>query len=62
MVNGPDGQWYCSDDEIGTDAGLEFNNATQGVYDIYVGTYSQGDRQTTLMISEIEMGYLPSRK
>ena len=62
VVNGPDGQWYCSDDEIGTDAGLEFNNATQGVYDIYVGTYSQGDRQTTLMISEIEMGYLPSRK
>ena len=61
-INGPDGQWYCSDDEIGTDAGLEFNNATQGVYDIYVGTYSRGDRQTTLMISEIEMGYLPSRK
>ncbi len=61
-INGPDGQWYCSDDEIGTDAGLEFNNATRGVYDIYVGTYSRGDRQTTLMISEIEMGYRPSRK
>lgn len=62
VINGPDGQWYCSDDEIGTDAGIEFNNATMGVYDIYVGTYSQGDRQTTLMISEIEMGYLPSNR
>ncbi|WP_306015035.1 hypothetical protein [Oceanicaulis sp. MMSF_3324] len=62
VINGPDGQWYCSDDEIGTDAGLDFTNATQGVYDIYVGTYSRGDRQTTLMISEIEMGYQPARK
>lgn len=61
-INGPDGQWYCSDDEIGTDAGIEFNSSTRGVYDIYVGTYSRGDRQTTLMISEIEMGYRPSRK
>ena len=61
-INGPDGQWYCSDDEIGTDAGLEFHDATRGVYDIYVGTYSRGERQTTLMVSEIEMGYRPTRK
>ena len=56
-VNGPDGRWQCSDDEIGTDAGIAFYGGQSGVYDIYVGTYSRGDRQTLLRISEIEMGY-----
>jgi hypothetical protein len=56
-INGPDGRWHCSDDEIGTDAGIGFYGGQSGVYDIYVGTYSRGDRQTLLRISEIEMGY-----
>lgn len=61
-INGPDGRWHCSDDEIGTDAGLAFYGGQSGVYDIYVGTYSRGDRQTRLRISEIEMGYAPMGK
>jgi hypothetical protein len=61
-INGPDGRWHCSDDEIGTDAGLAFYGGQSGVYDIYVGTYSRGERQTLLRISEIEMGYARSGK
>lgn len=61
-INGPDGRWHCSDDEIGTDAGIAFYGGQSGVYDIYVGTYSRGDRQTLLRVSEIEMGYARSGK
>jgi len=61
-INGPDGTWYCNDDEIGSDAGIAFRNSTSGVYDIYVGTYSSGRQQTTLRISEIAMGHGPSGK
>lgn len=61
-INGPDGRWHCSDDEIGTDAGIAFYGGQSGVYDIYVGTYSRGDRQTMLRVSEIEMGYARTGK
>lgn len=61
-INGPDGRWHCSDDRIGTDAGVEFNVNQSGVYDIYVGTYGSTQRNTTLMISEIQMGYNPGGK
>lgn len=62
VINGPDGQWFCSDDAIGTDAGLSFNFGMTGTYDIYVGTYGSTPAATTLMISEIELGYSPSPK
>ena len=56
-INAPDGSWHCSDDELGTDAGLSFFSQ-DGIYDIYVGTYSDGSYEsTTLMFSEIDMGY-----
>jgi len=61
-INGPDGRWSCSDDEVGTDAGISFYGGQSGVYDIYVGTYSRGDQRTLLRISEIEMGYGPTGK
>ena len=61
-INAPDGSWHCSDDALGTDAGISFNSGTNGVYDIYVGTYSSGDRPTTLRISEISLGHGPMGK
>lgn len=60
-INGPNGQWHCSDDEIGTDAGLTFRNQ-RGVYDIYVGVYSGSPQQTLLRVSEIAMGHAPAGK
>lgn len=61
-INSPNGSWHCSDDEVGTDAGISFFGGQSGVYDIYVGTYSRGDRSTQLRISEIRMGYGGSLK
>ncbi|MED5550467.1 MAG: peptidase [Pseudomonadota bacterium] len=61
-INAPDGQWFCNDDAIGTDAGISFTAGTRGVYDIYVGTYSSGRADTTLRISEIRLGYTPGGK
>ncbi|MCP2680476.1 hypothetical protein NHF45_13145 [Maricaulaceae bacterium NA33B04] len=57
-VNGPDGTWYCNDDgATGANAGVSLTSGTTGTYDIYVGTFSQGERQTRLNISEIAMDY-----
>jgi len=61
-INGPDGRWFCSDDALGTDAGLTFTSGQNGVYDIYVGTYGSSQASTTLMISEIQLGYNPGGK
>lgn len=45
LVNGPDGQWYCNDDTYGLNSAVTFAAPQDGVYDIWVGTYSdpQGD-------------------
>ena len=51
------GNWRCSDDELGTDAGLGYRNATRGTYDVWVGSYSSSRGNTQLMVSEISMGH-----
>jgi hypothetical protein len=56
-INGPDGTWYCNDDAVGTDAGISFPQGTNGTFDIYVGTFSGEQRQTTLRVSEISVGF-----
>ncbi len=44
VVNGPDGTWYCDDDGgEGLDPRLVFNPSMSGVYDVWVGSYSEGD-------------------
>lgn len=40
LVNGPDGQWYCNDDTWGLNSAVTFPTPQDGVYDIWVGTYS----------------------
>ena len=61
-INGPDGTWYCNDDADGLNAGISFPAGTSGIYDIYVGSFSQGIQQTTLRISEIALGHGPGGK
>lgn len=56
VVNAPDGSWWCDDDggEGAFNPGIMFNNPQQGVYDIWVGTYSQRDpAPARLNISEL---------
>ena len=57
LVNAPNGDWYCNDDaesSSGTNAGLLFDSALEGQYDIWVGTYEANDTGATarLLISE----------
>lgn len=57
VVNGPYGNWYCDDDSgEGLNPSLTFSNPQSGRYDIWVGSYSEGDyAQATLSISELGM-------
>ncbi len=58
VVNGPDGAWHCDDDSGGDlNPELMFDSPQSGVYDIYVGTFSQETYSSTdaeLFISELE--------
>jgi len=55
VVRTPNGQWLCEDDggHNGMNPGLRIDNAASGLYDIWVGTYSQGNAQAVLSISEL---------
>lgn len=55
VVNGPSGNWYCDDDSgEGLNPSLTFGNPQSGRYDIWVGSYREGDyANATLAISEL---------
>ncbi|MDP2139809.1 MAG: serine protease [Gammaproteobacteria bacterium] len=46
LINAPNGLWHCNDDfstQLGSTAGLTFEQPLAGVYDIWVGVYDQDD-------------------
>ncbi|MCG8468951.1 MAG: serine protease [Gemmatimonadetes bacterium] len=43
LVNLPDGSWSCNDDANGLDPEVTLSNPTEGQYDIWVGSYVQGE-------------------
>ena len=56
VVNGPDGSWYCDDDDgvNGMNPQVRFNHPASGRYEIWVGTYGRaGLRDARLNISEL---------
>lgn len=54
VINDPSGNWVCNDDNNGLDPGVHFENPQAGVYDIWVGTYSEGNgAEAQLRISEL---------
>jgi hypothetical protein len=59
IVSDPDGDWVCNDDYGGADPLVEFAPAEEGIYDIWVGSYSEEDLVAgTLYVTELE--YEPS--
>ncbi len=53
-VNAPDGTWYCVDDFSGLHPAIDFASPQSGQYDIFVGTYHEGDYpQVTLKVTEL---------
>ncbi len=62
IVNDSYGNWYCNDDFSGYDPMVELKNAESGQYDIWVGSYSDGEFIVgTLYITELDYdpGNLP---
>ena len=54
IINDPYGNWYCNDDYNGLDPQISFSYPAEGVYDIWVGSYSSDDyMRSTLNISEL---------
>jgi hypothetical protein len=52
LVNLPDGSWRCSDDELGRNPAVEVEAAEGGLYNVWVGTYSQsGGAPATLHVA-----------
>ena len=54
VINDPNGNWVCNDDNNGFNPGLRFESPQAGTYDIWVGTYREGDGvPARLEISEL---------
>ncbi len=56
VINDPYGAWVCDDDggNIGLNPSITFAQPVSGQYDIWVGTFAQGDLQpSTLNVSEL---------
>lgn len=55
LVNTPSGDWLCDDDSHGgLDPLVHIPSAADGLYDIWVGSYSDETHSATLHVSELE--------
>lgn len=56
VINAPDGNWYCNDDgSEGVDPMVVFGPAMSGDYEIWVGSFDEGEyHDATLEISELD--------
>lgn len=58
IVNLPNGEWVCNDDGAeGLNPGIQISDPQSGVYDIWVGTYSQQDDFPPAMLHISELGF-----
>ncbi len=55
VINAPDGSWHCNDDFNGLNPQVTFSNPMSGQYDIWVGTYWDGEGfpNATLYVTEV---------
>ena len=56
VINGPDGRYYCNDDNSGLNPGLVWGQAPSGQYDIWVGAVGDAG-PATLVITEGSLDY-----
>ena len=52
VVNDPDGVWHCNDDTNGSNAEVNLDKPSPGIYDIWVGTFNGGTGAATLILTE----------
>lgn len=57
VINSSDGQWHCNDDSYGnTNPTVTIPGASAGQYDVWVGSYRQGERATAVLnITEMDL-------
>jgi hypothetical protein len=53
VINGPDGRWYCTDDDNGLDPIFSFSRPQSGTYDVWVGAVGDAG-SSTLLITEMQ--------
>lgn len=54
VINDAQGNWVCNDDSDGLNPVVRFDAPASGQYDVWVGTYSEGELQaSTLNVSEL---------
>ena len=54
VINDAEGNWVCNDDTDGFNPKVVFTTPVSGQYDIWVGTYSEGDLQESVLnVTEI---------
>jgi hypothetical protein len=54
VINDAQGNWVCNDDTDGLNPVVRFDTPASGQYDVWVGTYSEGELQaSTLNVSEL---------
>jgi hypothetical protein len=57
LINDAEGNWLCNDDTNGLNPAISIANPPSGQYDVWVGTYAQGDLQdSVLSVSEVYSG------
>jgi S1-C subfamily serine protease len=59
VINDPSGVWHCDDDYNdagGTNPGVIFADPQSGIYDIWVGTYEEGDSYPAAELVVTEIG------
>lgn len=54
VIRGPRGEMYCADDTFGLNPSVDLQGAAPGAYQVFVGSYSQGN-QSPYSISFTEM-------
>ncbi len=59
VINDPNGDWFCADDSYeGYNPTIDFATAPDGVYDIWVGTYVNGELiPGTLFATEVDANH-----
>lgn len=54
VINDAGGNWVCNDDTNGLNPALTFDTPTSGQYDVWVGTFSEGTTQPSVLnVSEL---------
>lgn len=49
VINDAQGNWVCNDDADGLNPVVSFENAPSGQYDVWIGTYMQGELQPSVL-------------